>query len=42
MQGTQDFFYVENPHTNRGDKKTKGFKTSNLYPLYEIKSHRIT
>ena len=35
-------FYVENPHTNCGDKKTTRSKTININPLYEIKLHRFT
>ena len=36
------YFYVENPHTNCGDKKTKRSKTTNLNLLYEIKLHKFT
>ena len=36
-------FYVENPHTDCGDKKkTMKFKTANLNPLYEIKLYKFT
>ena len=38
---SQKNFYVGNPHTNCGDKKTMRFKTINLNPLYEIKLHRF-
>ena len=34
--------YVENPHTNYGDKKLRSLKPTNLNPLYEIKLHRFT
>ena len=41
MQWTQDF-YMKNPYTNYGDKKTARLKAANLNPLYEIKLHIFT
>ena len=35
-------FYMENPHTNHGDKKPWGLRRTNLNPLFEIKLHRFT
>ena len=35
-------FYVENPHTNYGDKKIMKSKVANLNTPYEIKLHRCT
>ena len=33
---------MENPHTNYGDKKSRGLRPTNLNPLYEIKLHIFT
>ena len=41
MQWARDF-YIENPHTNCGDKKLRGLRLTNLNPLYKIKLHRFT
>ena len=39
MQWERDF-YMENPHTNYGDKKKSwDLRPTNLNPLYEIKLH---
>ena len=41
MQWALDF-YMENPHTNCGDKKPWGLRYTNLNPLYQIKLHKFT
>ena len=35
-------FYMENPHTNCGDKKPRGRRNINLNPLCKIKLHRFS
>ena len=35
-------FYVNDPHSNCGDKKPLGLRPTNLNPLFEINLHRFT